>query len=283
MPLAFLYVSGVLSRHRAHATLQWAECPYKFILSGTFVPELGRAPLTAMNNAEQAERSASQIKATSSQQAIRVMVYEGTRMGAELLARMLEMSSYPLRVIAMSEEAKAACDPILPDVDVAVITAGAEDIVAKGKLLRKLRHNNPSLRCVLLLDQCTRELVVEAFTSGAMGVCGRDESCDVLCKCIDRVHRGQVWANSEQLRYLLETLSYGNRGRLTDARGHTLLTPRQQEIVCLVVEGLRNREIANRLNISEHTIRNYLFRIFEKLGVSSRAELILYAMANIRK
>jgi len=125
--------------------------------------------------------------------------------------------------------------------------------------------------------------VIEAFTAGAMGVCSRDESCEVLCKCIDRVHSGQIWANSEQLHYLLETLWTGSRVRLIDARGHALLTKRQEEIVYLVAEGLRNREIAEHLKISEHTIRNYLFRIFEKLGISSRTELILYAIAKSRK
>ncbi len=236
-----------------------------------------------MPNADWPEELLSPANTPPSSEIIRVMVFETTRMGAELLSRMLETSTYPLRVTAVCEETKTGSDLLLPDVDVAVITASVEDISSKAKLLRNLRHNNAGLRCVLLLDQCSREQVIEAFTSGAMGVCGREESCEVLCKCIDRVHRGQVWANSEQLRYIVETLSNGNRGPLRDARGHVLLTARQEEIVYLVVEGLRNREIAKRLNISEHTIRNYLFRIFEKLGVSSRAELILYTMANSKK
>ena len=235
-----------------------------------------------MQETEQTGELLSESRASESR-GIRVMVFENTRMGSELLARMLESSTYPLSVTATCEEAKAGSALSFPEVDVAVITATPEDMAAKTKLLRKLRHNNPSLRCVVLLNQCTRELVVEAFVSGAMGVCGRDESCEILCKCIDRVHHGQVWANSEQLHYILETLSNGSRVQLTDARGKVLLTPRQEEIVYLVVEGLRNREIAKRLNISENTIRNYLFRIFEKLGVSSRAELILYTIAKSRK
>jgi len=236
----------------------------------------------SIRSGEQPEDSSSPAEFSDPQGAIRVLIFETTRMGAELLKRMMETSAYPVRVTAVCEETNGS-EPHFPDADVAVITATAEDIALKTKLLRKLRHSNANLRCVLLLDQCSRELVVEAFRSGAMGVCGRDESCEVLCKCIDRVHQGQVWANSEQLRYVLDTLSNGNRGRLTDVRGRVLLTPRQEEIVYLVVEGLRNREIAKRLNISEHTIRNYLFRIFEKLGVSSRAELILYTMANSKK
>lgn len=236
-----------------------------------------------MPESEEAVPLESSASPSTSPEIIRVMIFEATRMGAELLKHMLEASTYPLRVTAACEETKTTSELLFPDVDVAVIAASAEDFAVKTKLLRKLRNNNSNLRCVLLIDQCSRELVVEAFSSGAMGICGRDESCEILCKCIDRVHHGQVWANSEQLRYVLDTLSNGNRGRLTDVQGRVLLTPRQQEIVYLVLEGLRNREIAQRLNISEHTTRNYLFRIFEKLGVSSRAELILYTMANSKK
>ncbi len=236
-----------------------------------------------MQETEQTGGLLSESRAPDSRKTIRVVVFETTRMGGELLARMLEGSSYPLCVTATCEEAKSGSSLTFPDADVAVVTATAEDIAIKTKLVRKLRHNNQSLRCVVLLNQCTRELVVEAFLSGATGVCDRDESCEILCKCIDRVHHGQVWANSEQLHYILETLSNGSRVQLTDVQGKVLLTPRQEEIVYLVVEGLRNREIAKRLNISENTTRNYLFRIFEKLGVSSRAELICYTIAKSRK
>ena len=216
-------------------------------------------------------------------QPIRVLICEATKMGAELLARMLESSPYPINVIAICDEAKLTAQLPPEEMDIALITSTAEDGAAKAKLIRQLRKTNPLLRCIALLDQCSREQVIEAFTAGAMGVCSRDESCEVLCKCIDRVHSGQIWANSEQLHYLLETLWTGSRVRLIDARGHALLTKRQEEIVYLVAEGLRNREIAEHLKISEHTIRNYLFRIFEKLGISSRTELILYAIAKSRK
>jgi DNA-binding NarL/FixJ family response regulator len=130
----------------------------------------------------------------------------------------------------------------------------------------------------MLLDHDERDLVVEAFRSGAIGVCERSQSCETLCKCIHSVHRGQVWANSQQLRYLLEALSGGMPGRVTDVRGQVLLTQREGEVVSLVAEGLRNREIAEALKISEHTVKNHLFRVFERLGISSRAELILYLL-----
>jgi DNA-binding NarL/FixJ family response regulator len=76
----------------------------------------------------------------------------------------------------------------------------------------------------------------------------------------------------------MEALATGMSGRVTDARGQLLLTRREDEICSLVAEGLKNREIAQLLSLSEHTVKNHLFRIFERLGISSRTELILYVL-----
>lgn len=215
---------------------------------------------------------------------IRVLIFDSTKMGCQLLAHMLEGSAYNVKVVGSSTEATVDGSTSLPDADIALITVNASDPPGtRFKLLRDIRLQKPAARCIMLLDRCDREQVVESFSSGVMGICGRDESCDVLCKCIDRVHHGQVWANSEQLHYVLETFCAGNRIRFTDARGNALLTQREETIVYLVAEGLRNREIAEQLQLSEHTVRNYLFRIFEKLGISSRSELILYTLEQRRK
>jgi DNA-binding NarL/FixJ family response regulator len=68
--------------------------------------------------------------------------------------------------------------------------------------------------------------------------------------------------------------------RVLNASGNDLLTPREEQVVALVAEGLSNRGVARELSLSEHTVKKYLFRIFEKLGVSTRVELVLYAFNN---
>ena len=87
-------------------------------------------------------------------------------------------------------------------------------------------------------------------------------------------------ATSSELRYLLEILAAPPKMRLVNARGDILLSPREQEVVHWVAEGLTNREIADRLGLTENTIKNYMFRIFEKLGISKRVELVLYAASS---
>ena len=169
----------------------------------------------------------------------------------------------------------------IANADVAIVSSTLEEGPLTGfTLLRRLVKENDGLRCVTLLDQANRDLVIEAFRSGALGVCERSQSYSLLCKCIHCVQHGQVWANSQQLRYVLEALVSGMPSRVTNVRGEVLLTQREEAIVSLVAEGLKNREIAETLKVSEHTVKNHLFRVFEKLGISNRAELILYLLGN---
>src|SRR2546426_695044 len=121
-------------------------------------------------------------------------------------------------------------------------------------------------------------LVVDAFRAGARGVFCRAEPFESLCKCIKAVHTGQVWANSTQLQLILGALVKAAPLRVVSANGMSLLAKRETEVVGLVAEGLTNREVAVKLGLSEHTISNYLFRIYNKLGISSRVELVLYVM-----
>ena len=146
-------------------------------------------------------------------------------------------------------------------------------------VVRRLHLARPELAKILLLDFYDRDLVVSAFRSGARGLfCLADSPLRMLYKCIHSVHRGEIWANHQQLVCLLDSVSQVPSLRVIDANGSRLLTPREAQVVALVADGLTNREVARELNLSEHTIKKYLFRIYDKLGVSSRVELALYAV-----
>jgi two-component system nitrate/nitrite response regulator NarL len=122
------------------------------------------------------------------------------------------------------------------------------------------------------------ELVVDAFRGGAKRVFCRAEPWQALCKCIEAVHKGQIWVNSNQLQSVLDALVSATPLRMVNPRGQTLLTKREDDVVNLVVDGLSNREVAQKLGLTEHTVSNYLFRIYEKLGISTLVELVLYAL-----
>jgi DNA-binding NarL/FixJ family response regulator len=148
-------------------------------------------------------------------------------------------------------------------------------------LLRRLHITHPAVAKVLLLESFDRDVVVNGFRSGARGLfCFTESSFRSLCRCLQVVHSGQVWANAEQIDYLIELVSQVPSLRVVNARGANLLTPREEQVVALVAEGLSNREVAQELALSEHTIKKYLFRIFDKLGISTRVELVLYAVSH---
>jgi len=144
-------------------------------------------------------------------------------------------------------------------------------------LVRDIRSASPATRVIVLLDSSERVPVVEAFRAGAQGVFCRTEPFHFLSRCIQCVHQGQIWASSGELQYVLEALAQPTFAKF-QAKSGSLLTARETDVVRCVVEGLTNREIAQRLKLTEHTVKNYLFRIFEKLGVSSRVEVVLYAL-----
>jgi len=92
--------------------------------------------------------------------------------------------------------------------------------------------------------------------------------------------RGQYWANTEQMGYIIDALTSSPSTRIINAKGDGLLSPREEQVVNLVAEGIGNREVAQQLGIKENTVKKALLRIYDKLGVSNRVELVLYALTH---
>ncbi len=209
-----------------------------------------------------------------------VLIADSNRMQSELLTSALRrhaafhISTCPLDTLSILE-AIASNRPQIAVLSVNP-TADAADAVVT---LRRLHLSHPEIPKVLLVDSCDRELAIGAFRSGARGIFPITQAnLRLLCKCLVRVADGQIWANTEQLNYLLDSITEVPSLRVLNSSGNSLLTPREEQVVALVAEGMGNREIANELSLSEHTVKKYLYRVFEKLGVSTRVELVLYAL-----
>ena len=218
-------------------------------------------------------------RANEQESSISVLVAESCLMSCELLVTALERSRYPISVAASatdSEEVLRQYSSSSPDV--CIIGSDLKDGAHSGfGVTRELRSLSPNARVILLLESEQRQSVLEAFRSGAVGVFSREEPFETLCKSVRKVHEGQVWASNRQLHYLVESLTESGTPA-TEDKGVQLLTKREKELVQLVTEGRTNRDISRELGLSEHTVRNYLFRIFNKLGTSNRLELALYAI-----
>jgi two-component system nitrate/nitrite response regulator NarL len=211
---------------------------------------------------------------------IRIVVADSTSMHSQLLAdNFARDKRFAVCGIAAEEkQLLAAVTDHIPDV--VVLSAHFQNTASRGfEIARKVRVAAPYARVVLLLDTSERSATLEAFRSGARGVFSRVGSLDMLSKCVLSVYTGQIWANSRELQYLVEAFSGNAPVSMLDTTGVAKLSNRERDVVHCVAEGLTNREIAKRLGLTEHTIKNYLFRIFDKLGVSSRVELVLCAFS----
>jgi len=210
---------------------------------------------------------------------IRVLVAASSQMQLQLLTSALrrrpefQVTSCPLDPELILETLETSFTEVLL-LDANLQNTGWQDMA----LLRRLHIAFPKVAKVLLLEAVDRELVVNAFRSGARGLfCFAVSPFRTLCRCIQVVHRGQICATAPQVDYLIDLIAQVPSLRVVNASGNVLVTPREEQVVALVAEGLSNREIAQELGLSEHTVKKYLFRIFEKLGISTRVELVLYA------
>jgi len=211
----------------------------------------------------------------SGEEMIRVLVADDTRIHTQLLADALRRDSH-LEVIGSPSHSQNLVEAARTHkADVMIISGCLDEDPHRGfEVLRELRASDPQIRAIMLLDSSKREPIVQAFRAGARGIFSRHESVENLSKCVRSVHHGQIWANSQQLSFAVEALAASPVVRAVDAKGLSLLSKRELEVVRSLAEGLTNREIAERLGLSQHTIKNYLFRVFDKLGVSSRLELL---------
>jgi DNA-binding NarL/FixJ family response regulator len=217
---------------------------------------------------------------TKSEKTVRVFVAESSSMACQLMAMALEQESQLISVVGSASEPVEILRGLGANPsDVAIISADLRNGPSTGlQVVRDARMSYPHLRSVVLVDSPERAVVVECFRAGADGMFCRAQPFEMLCKCVRAVWEGQIWASSEQLRFIIEVMAKNEPRPIRNASGTKLLTEREGELVQLVAEGLTNRDISRQLRLTEHTVRNYLFRIFNKLGTSNRLELALYVI-----
>ncbi len=158
---------------------------------------------------------------------------------------------------------------------VALISADLDSGTKKGfQVARSVNSRHPSVHIVMLLETGTQESVTTAFRCGAAGVFCRTDPLPELTTCVAQVGRGEIWVSRNNSHFLLEALrSTPSCGGITAATIDSL-SHRELEVAEHVAQGMSNKQIGDRLGLSEHTIKNYLYSIFQKLEVSNRFELL---------
>lgn len=163
------------------------------------------------------------------------------------------------------------------EVDLVIISADLNSIAGAGfDLATAVFSAYPSIPMVILLDEPVNDLVIRAFLTGARGVFNPQDSMSEFIDCVERVRKGMIWAGKEATDSLLEAFRSIPARPLLTRDDSPALSTRELQVVQCAARGKTNKAIASELLLSEHTVKNYLFKAFEKLGVSSRVELLFY-------
>ncbi len=213
-------------------------------------------------------------------QSATVVVADASRMCSQLLADTIQGHN-DFRVVGSAttrSEVISGVSKLQPDI--AVISSRLQDGALTGmQALRELRTLQTRPRVIMLLDDDQSELVVESFRNGARGIFCRTEMATQLRKCIQCVYQGQIWANNRESERVVEALIQAPAPMLAKMAP---LSKREEEVAQLVASGLSNYEVAQKLSLSRHTVKNYLFRVYEKLGISTRIELVLCFLSHTK-
>jgi two-component system, NarL family, nitrate/nitrite response regulator NarL len=205
---------------------------------------------------------------------IRILIADRNRMGSQLLAECLDRDS-KFQAIAVGPVAQILTEVGIYKPAVIVVSADLDDETNKGlRIARTISAHHPESSLVMLLESSTRESVISAFRCGAKGVFCRNKPLADLRDCIERVSRGEVWASAVETEYLLEAVRNTPSCDGAASSKVSSLSKREVQVAERAAQGYSNRQIADQCKLSEHTVKNYLSRVFEKLGVSNRFELL---------
>jgi len=224
----------------------------------------------APNGAEAASNETSQTAAT-----IRVILADTQaiyRVGTKKIFALED----DIRVVAQAENlgqvlaaaAKFPADVLLFE---AAISPNAPEAVSE--VLKRAAN----LRVIVLSPETDEETTVEFFRRGVRGILPRSVAPEMLVKCVRKVAVGETWIDNQSVNWVIEAYR-SQAAQLTSPRPKTKLSDKELLIISCVTQGMRNKEIANEIGTTEQVVKNYLRKVYDKLGVSDRLELALYCI-----
>jgi DNA-binding NarL/FixJ family response regulator len=194
------------------------------------------------------------------------------------LAKLLALEA-DFHVVAEAKDGAAALD-LLPQAkpDIVLLDLKMPGVGGLATLERLQRHHIKP-RVIVLTSPADEKACADAMRLGACGIVPKQIASECLADCIRQVHSGEIWLGARAQAALLPQ-SLTPPQMVTGNGGHSLLSPRERQIVALVAQGLKNKQIAEQLFISDQTVKNHLHNIFDKVGAGDRLELALYAIQN---
>ncbi len=181
-----------------------------------------------------------------------------------------------IRVVGQAEtlaQTQTAVAKFSADILIFEAALAPNPVDAVSELLRQ----NPKVRIVVVTAGPDEELTLELFRRGAHGIVSREVEPELMVDCLRKVVGGDTWLDKQAIHWVME--AYRNQNsRSTGARPKVQLTPKETLIVSCVTQGMKNKEIALRVGTTEQVVKNYLRKVYDKLGVADRLELALYCL-----
>jgi two-component system, NarL family, nitrate/nitrite response regulator NarL len=219
-------------------------------------------------------------------QKIRIVVADDHPIFRDGLCRLLALEP-DFEVVAQAQDGRQVLDVLQqyePDILLLDLKMPGLDGLAT---LQRLQSSKQKTRVIVLTASEDKNEFVQAMKLGTSGIVLKQSATDLLIKSIRKVNAGEIWLDSHttaavmrQFATSVEEAQGAAPATSTRERERSLLSQREREIVALVAQGFKNKEMAEKMFISEQTVKNHLHNIFDKLGVSDRLELALYAIHN---
>lgn len=181
-----------------------------------------------------------------------------------------------IRVVGQAEtlvQAQAAVKKFSSDVMIFEAALAPNPVDAVTELVRQ----NPEVRFLVVTPGADEDLTLELFRRGVHGIVPREVEPELLLECLRRLMAGETWLAPQAVRWVLNAYRNQNN-RPAGARPKVQLTPKESLIVSCVTQGMKNKEIALRVGTTEQVVKNYLRKVYDKLGVADRLELALYCL-----
>ena len=181
-----------------------------------------------------------------------------------------------IRVVGQAEtlgQTQTAVAKFSADILIFESALSPNPVDAVGELLQK----NPKLRIVVVTPGPDEQLTLELFRRGAHGIVSREVEPELMVDCLRKVIAGDTWLDSQATHWVMEAFR-NQSSRTSGARPKVQLTPKESLIVSCVTQGMKNKEIALRVGTTEQVVKNYLRKVYDKLGVADRLELALYCL-----
>ncbi len=181
-----------------------------------------------------------------------------------------------IRVVAQAET--------LPNLHAALQRYPADVVVLEGQLITgtvdaipDLVKRNPDAKLIVQVAEADEDNIVDLYRRGVRGVVPRAISPDLLIKCVRKIADGETWIDNRSISWVIE--AYRSQATsLTNPRVQPRLSKKEMAIISCITRGMRNKEIAYQIGTTEQVIKNYLRKVYDKLGVSDRLELALYCL-----